>query len=71
MGVAVARPIFEDELLASRTAEVVDTLTALLLYKGLITPDEAEVVRNGGRRNVANIAQPPAPPLSGVPTGGA
>ena len=51
--------------------ERIETLIALLLFKGTITPAEAEVVRNGGSRNFADLAQPPAAPLSGVPTGGA
>jgi hypothetical protein len=67
----MAREIFEDQLQAARAAEVADTLVALMLFKGVITPAEAEVVRNGGNRNFADIAQPPAPPLSGLPTGGA
>lgn len=71
MGAAVTRALFEDELLPARTAEVVETLVALLLFKGHITPAEAEVARNGGTRNFADIAQPPAPDNSGVPTGGA
>lgn len=71
MGAAVTRAIFEDELLPARTAQVVETFIAVLLLKGILTPEEAEVIRNGGNPDFADIAQEPAPPLSGVPTGGA
>lgn len=67
----MTRTIFDDALLPARTAEVVETLIVLLLSKGIITPEEAEVVRNGGTRDFADLAQPPAEPMSGVPLEGA
>lgn len=71
LGASMTREVFDDPLLPARTAEVVETLIALLLFKGHITPAEAEVVRNGGTRDFADIAQEPAEPMSGVPMEGA
>lgn len=57
--------------LPASTDDRMDALIALLLFKGAITPAEAEVIRNGGTRNFADLAQEPAEPNSGIPTGGA